>query len=133
MASEYRLKFSDKVIIASGEDANLRGSWAFLCAGGSMPVLPRTTDTNLLVAVPRMNPWLHDPSGQLWALREPDKQILLYSAGDQPTEVDLSGESGAFRVRAVNLRTGEVAPQFQTLQAGGKASLPGGLSWLTRD
>ena len=98
-----------------------------------MPALPPTTDANLLAAVPRMNPWLHDTNGQVWALREPARQILIYSAGDQPAEVDLSEESGTFRVRAVNLRTGKVASEFQTLQAGGKVSLPGGLLWLTRD
>lgn len=98
-----------------------------------MPALPPTTDTNLLAAVPRMNPWLHEPGGQLWALREPAKQMLIYSASDQPTEVDLSGESGVFRVRAVNLRSGKVSTEFRTLQAGEKVTLTGGLQWLTRD
>ena len=133
MAAEYRIKNPDKAIIASGEDASLRGSWAFLCAGGSMPSLPGTTDAILLGAIPRMQPWIQDKEGEFWALREAGKQMLIYSAGGRPAEVDLSGETGTFHVRALNSRTGKVAPDFQNVQAGGKVSLPGGLLWLTRD
>jgi hypothetical protein len=133
MASTYRLRFPKKVILASGEDEALRGSWAFVCAGGSMPDLPARTDPKLLRAIPGMQSWLADAAKGIWALRQPGAQILIYSGGDGPVEVDLSSEAGAFRVRAVDSDTGRVAVQFQTVQAGGKVSLPGGLVWLTRD
>jgi len=133
MASEYRVKFPAKVIIASGEDAGLRGAWAFLCAGGSMPELPATTDLKLLRAIPAMQSWLADAPKGLWALHQAGTQILLYNGNDDPAEIDLSSETGTFRARAVDTETGRVATQFQTVQAGGKVSLPGGMLWLTRD
>jgi hypothetical protein len=133
MASAYRVKFPTKVIIASGEDAGLRGSWAFLCAGGSMPDLPATTDAKLLRAIPAMQSWLAEAPKGLWALHQAGTQMLIYHGNDDPAEIDLSAETGTFRARAVDPATGRVATQFQTVQAGGKVSLPGGLLWLTRD
>jgi hypothetical protein len=132
MAAEYRRKFSHKVIIASGEDANLKGSWAFLCAGGSMPELPRTTDGNLLTAIPKMQPWPEASGENRWVLREPGKQILIYSGGKAPAELDLSSESGSFQVRMVDARTGTVTTQTKMVPAGKNVVLPKGIVWLTR-
>ena len=127
MASEYRRKFSGKAVIASGEDVDLsRGAWAFVCAGGSMPNLPRATDPKLLAAIPQMQPWLADGSHKLWALRQPGKQILACGG----SEIDLSSEAGAFHMNIVNTRTGEVAAGEQIVQAGGKVKLPAGIIWL---
>ena len=133
MASEYRFKFPTKAIIASGEDAGLLGSWAFLCAGGSLPDLPGTTDAKLLRAIPDMQAWLANATQGVWALHQAGAQMLIYNGGDDPAEVDLSAETGTFRARVVDTETGRVATQFQIVQAGGKVSLPGGLLWLTRD
>jgi hypothetical protein len=131
MASEYRRKFS-KTVIASGEDADMsRGAWAFVCAGGSMPNLPRTTDANLLAAIPQMQPWIADSERRIYALRETGRQILIY--GERGAEVDLSGESGAFRLNAVDSRTGKVTRGDQVVQAGGKLVLSGGVVWLTKE
>lgn len=132
MTAPYRGKFPDKVIIASGEDEALRGSWAFLCAGGSMPDLPRSTDAALLAAVPHMAPWLADNDKGIWALREPGKQMLIYSAR-QSAQVDLSGETGTYHVFVINTRTGSARMQSQSIQAGGPVSLPAGVTWLTRE
>ena len=131
MASQYRPRFPDKAVIASGEDERLRGSWAFLCAGGSMPFLPQSTDAHLLAAIPQMQPWADASKGGLWALREAGKQLLIYSRGNQ--QLDLSGESGAFHVHMVNEQTGEVEVESGTVQAGGNVTLPRGVVWLTRD
>ncbi len=132
MAAEYRQKFPNKVIIASGEDTNLRGAWAFLCAGGSMPDLPQTADKNLLTAIPQMSPWPEASTKDCWVLREQGKQILVYSRGNSSVELDLSGETGAFQVQVVNQKTGGLLPSSDTIQAGGKVSLPAGVVWLTR-
>ena len=122
MAAEYRQKFSDKVVIAAGEDADMsRGAWAFVCAGGSMPHLPRTTNEKLLAAIPKMQPWLTDSNKGTWALREPGKQILIF--GNNGADLDLSMESGAFRVNTIDQESGEVTPST-TVQAGGKVKLP---------
>jgi hypothetical protein len=84
MASDYRFKFPAKAIIASGEDAGLLGSWAFLCAGGSMPDLPGTTDAKLLRAIPAMQAWLADATREVWALHQGGAQMLIYNGGDDP-------------------------------------------------
>jgi hypothetical protein len=131
MAGQYRPRFPDKAVIASGEDERLRGSWAFLCAGGSTPALPQTTDAHLLAAIPSMQPWSGASKDGCWALREPGKQLLVYSTGNG--ELDLSGESGTFKARVVNEETGSVAAESQTIQAGGVEPLPQGVVWLTRE
>lgn len=131
MTAEYHQKFAGKVVMASGEDANMKGGWAFLCAGGSMPDLPRTTDNKLLAAIPKMQPWIGDGDIRLWVLREPGKQILVY--GERNAELDLSGETGSFRLHFVDQRSGLVSDQSQIVQAGGKVKLPGGVMWLTKD
>ncbi len=116
MAAEYRQKFSGKAVIAAGEDVDMsRGAWAFVCAGGSMPHLPRTTDAKLLAAIPQMQPWLADSNKGIWALwREPGKQIFIF--GNNGVDLDLSMESGAFRVNTIDQESGEVTPTT-TVQA----------------
>lgn len=131
MAEQYRPRFPDKAVIASGEDERLRGSWAFLCAGGSMPVLPAGTDASLLAAIPRMQPWADASKDNLWVLREPRKQLLVYSGGNAP--LDLSGESGTFHVHSIDEENGAVESGSQTVQAGRMINLPAGVAWLTRD
>ncbi|HEY1790772.1 MAG TPA: DUF6298 domain-containing protein, partial [Verrucomicrobiae bacterium] len=79
MAAQYRHNFPAKVIIASGEDVSFRGGWAYCCAGGSMPDLPKTTDKTLLAAIPKMQPWFVEEAKAVWALREPGKQMLIYA------------------------------------------------------
>jgi Family of unknown function (DUF6298) len=131
MAAEYRQKFSDKAIIASGEDVSFHGGWAYCCAGGSIPDLPKTTNQKLLAAIPQMQPWIADDTKKIWALREPGKQILIYENGG--AEFDLSNESGAFRVNIVNPKTGELTAG-EIVPAGGKVKSPEAeIIWLTRD
>ena len=131
MAAEYRGKFPNKAIIASGEDVSFHGAWVYVCAGGSMPDLPKTTDKNLLAAIPKMQPWIADDVKKIWALREPGKQILVYGNGG--AEFDLSNESGAFRVNVVNPKTGEVTAGG-VVQAGGTIKLPDAkVVWLVQE
>jgi len=125
MAAAYRTKFPAKPVICDFEAAG----WAWVCAGGSMPRLPKMTDAKLLAAIPRMTPWAESSKGGRWILREPGKQMLVYGTG----ELDLTGETGAFRVNTVNPRTGEVTPS-ETIQAGGKVKLPNAIVvWLTQE
>jgi Family of unknown function (DUF6298) len=131
MAAEYRRKFPDKAVLACGEDVFFRGSWAFLCAGGSMPDLPRATDANLLAAIPKMQPWLADDSERMWALREAGKQMLVFNEGSD--DLDLSTETGTFRVNVINPRTGKVTPAG-IVQAGAKIKLPDSkVVWLVKE
>ncbi len=130
MAAEYRGRFPTKPVIAASEQGLRldRCGWAYLCAGGSMPNLPRTTDTNLLAAIPRMKPWAEASKKERWVLREASNQMLIYGGG----EMDLSGEAGTFRVNVVNTRTGEVT-RGETVKAGDKVTLPNAtVVWLTK-
>lgn len=132
MAAEYRPKYPDKAIIASGEDADMsRGSWAFVCAGGSMPNLPRTTDARLLAAIPNMQPWPEASGRNRWVLREPGRQYLVCSS--DKSELDLSAESGSFQLHLVDARTGQVATRPETIHAGRTINVPPGVVWLVKD
>jgi hypothetical protein len=124
MAAEYHARFPTKPLLCDFDAAG----WAWLCAGGSMPRLPRTTDTNLLAAIPHMQPWPEASKNGRWVLREAEKQMLVHGGG----ELDLSAESGAFRINAINPRTGEVTAG-EVVQAGGKVKLPNvTVVWLTK-
>ena len=132
MTAEYRQRFPAKAVIASGEDTDMsRAAWAFVCAGGSMPNLPRTADTRLLAAIPKMQPWPEGSRKNRWVLREPGNQLLIYAPAG--SELDLSGESGAFRLNAVNAGTGTVTRGNRIVRAGGNVKLPGDVVWLTRE
>ncbi|HTY89188.1 MAG TPA: DUF6298 domain-containing protein [Candidatus Acidoferrum sp.] len=127
MAAEYRQRYPDQAVI---NDFN-SGGWAYVCAGGSLPNLPKTTDPKLLAAIPRMTPWVAACGTGRWALREQGKQALIY--GGNGTELDLSDETGSFRANMVNLRTGELK-SAETVPAGGRIRLPDAtLVWLVKE
>jgi len=130
MALEYRQKYPGKAVMASGEDAALRGGWAYLCAGGSMPDLPGGTDATLLAAIPRMQPWVAMSQNGRWALREAGKQMLVCGGGQM---LDLAGETGTYQVNMVNARTGTVI-HGETVQGGGTVKLPEAMVvWLVKE
>ena len=94
-----------------------------------MPRLPKTTDARLLAAIPCMTPLTEASKSGRWVLRETGKQMLVFGGG----ALDLSGETGAFRMNTINPRTGEVTPS-ETISAGGSVKLPiGSLIWLTKE
>jgi hypothetical protein len=126
MAAEYRGNFPGKPLLC---DFDVAG-WAWVCAGGSMPRLPKTTDSKLLLAIPRMQPWAEASKDGCWVLREPGKQILAYLGSK--AELDLSGEAGSFRVTVVDPKTGEITPG-ENVAAGSKVKLPSSaIIWLMK-
>lgn len=124
MAAEYRAKFPGKPLICDFDAAG----WGWVCAGGSMPRLPKTIDTKLLAAIPRMQPWAEASREGRWVLREGDRQMLICGGG----ELDLSGLTGVYRINAVDALTGKVT-RGEVVQAGGKVSLLKTVVWVTRD
>jgi hypothetical protein len=125
MAAEYRAKFPGKPLISDFDSAG----WAWVCAGGSQPRLPRTTDAGLLAAIAQMQPWPEASQAGRWALRQPGKQVLVYGGGD----LDLSAESGAFQLNAISPRTGQRTSRGQ-IMAGAKVKLPDdAVVWLTKE
>jgi hypothetical protein len=128
MAAGYRVKFPSKPVLCDFDSAG----WAWVCAGGSLPRLPGAADAHLLAAIPRMQPWPEASGKNRWALRETGRQYLVYSTGEASSGLDLSAETGRFQVRTVDLRTGEVTTQTETVPAGNNVVLPKGVVWLTR-
>lgn len=127
MAVEYRAKFPTKPIICDFDTAG----WAWVCAGGSMPRLPKTTDAKLLAAIPRMQPWIRATLDGRFSLREPGRQYLLF--GFAGMNFQIMGETGSFRIHAVNPRTGEVTPG-EIVSPGDSMKLPDAtVIWLTKE
>jgi Family of unknown function (DUF6298) len=104
MTAEYRQRFPTKPVICDFPQA----AWAYLCAGGSMPNLPHTTDARLLAAIPRMQPWSDACTDHQWVLRESDRQYLIYCASDSLQSLDLSSDKGSFILQTIDLKTGSV-------------------------
>ncbi len=127
MAIEYRTKLPAKPIICDFDTAG----WAWVCAGGSMPRLPKTTDAKLLAAIPRMQPWIRATLDGRFSLREPGRQYLLF--GFAGMNFQIMGETGSFRIHAVNPRTGEVTPGV-IVSPGDSMKLPDAtVIWLTKE
>jgi hypothetical protein len=125
MAAEYRAIHTGKAVICDFDAAG----WAWVCAGGSLPRLPQTTDAKLLAAIPQMRLWQSDVRKKTYVLSKPGRHYLAYGGG----ELDLSGETGSFRQNLVNPRTGEVTPG-ETLKAGSIVKLPNAtVLWLTKE
>ena len=118
MAAEYRRRYPGKPVMCNFGPAG----WAFLCAGGSMPNLPATTDEKLLRAASRMKPWVEATRPGCWALREPGRQYLVCMDGSG-SDLDLSQETGVYQLRAMDLKTGTLGSAKQ-IEAGKNVSLP---------
>jgi hypothetical protein len=124
MASEYRALHSRKAVICDFDAAG----WVWVCAGGSLPRLPQTTEPRLLAAIPQMRPWQADVHAKTYVLGKPGEFYLAYGGG----ELDLSSEVGSFQQHTINQRTGEAIPG-KIVKAGGKIKLPGAaVVWLIK-
>jgi hypothetical protein len=129
MCAEYRTKIPDKAILCDFPQAG----WAFLCAGGSLANLPKSTDRALLAAAAKMKPHAI-PAGH--ALRGDGPQFLIRLPAGAKPELDLSGEQGTLELLLINQETGSPQPQREHIPCGGKAKLPqpdgksGSVYWL---
>jgi hypothetical protein len=132
MTSEYRQRYPGKPVICDFPQAK----WAYVCAGGSMPNLPRTTDAHLLDAIPHMKPWPEACNEHQWVLREAGRQYLIYCSSDSVHSLDLSGEKGSFTLQTINIKTGTVEDtkkQYSLSQLSDRKQHPApAVYWLTR-
>jgi hypothetical protein len=133
MAAEYRGRFPTKPLICDFDQAG----WAYLCAGGSLPRLPRSTNPKLLGAIPRMTPWIASSKPGHRVLREGGRQYLVCTEPNDPAKLDLSAESGDFVGHRIDPRTGALESLPGRITGGAEATLPKsdhGISvlWLTR-
>jgi hypothetical protein len=119
MTAEHRQRFPTKPVICDFPPAD----WAYLCAGGSIPNLPRSTDSRLLAAVLRMEPWPEACNEKQWVLREPGRQYLIYCASGSPRGLELAREDGVFDVQKIDLKTGDVVESTKQLSLAGLADI----------
>jgi hypothetical protein len=97
--------------------------WAFLCAGGSLPRLPGTTDPHLLESIPRLQPWPEACSSGRWVLRGPGEYLVYLGRNADPT-LDLSLESGTFVAKEVEPKTGKIVDARKSVAVGKSSRLP---------
>src|SRR5262249_39565121 len=109
-----------------------------LAAGGSVANLPGLRDDRLLTALPRMATF--EPDGltdRQWALAEPGRHYLVYSAAGATIRLDLSATRETFQAHWIDTRTGAVNERQGIIQGGQVVDVatPGSGScvlWLAR-
>jgi hypothetical protein len=107
MTAEYRQHYPAKPVICDFPQA----AWAYLCAGGSMPNLPRTTDARLLGAIPHMQPWPEACNENQWVLREPGRQYLIYCTSASSLRLHNSQEKSPLILRTIDPKTGAITEE----------------------
>jgi hypothetical protein len=132
MAAEYRQRFPGKPVICDFSPA----AWAFLCAGGSVPNLPKTTDKTLLAAIPQMQPWPEASGPDRWVLRRPG-EYLVYLGKDASPVLDLDRDGGMFVAQRIDLQTGAATFVPGSISGAKSARLPKSpnatdVFWLTK-
>jgi hypothetical protein len=127
---EYRQKYPSKAVIYSGDGFD-RFGWAAFIGGGSLPVLPATTDKKFLAAASGMKP---DNTPGNYVLSSTDG-LIAWSENGQ-LQLDLSAMKGNFKAKFINARDGKLLSNESTVEGGKKTAitLPNGASiiWLTK-
>ena len=114
---EYRQKYPDKAILYSADGYDHFG-WAVFIAGGSLPVLPATTDKQFLTAASALQPvgLPGNPQGQ-WALGNSTKEYIIYGNTGNSFHMDLAANAN-YRVRWINPKTGTLLPDEEQVKGG---------------
>lgn len=128
--SEYRLKYPDKAVIFSARNYPSFG-WAVLMGGGSMPVLPPTTNKGLLDAAMKMQPF-DTESKNLFGLHDTASGVILYSRKTNKITVDLSDFDGKYEVLFIQPSDGIETDKKCTIAGGNnqKIELPSEKDWV---
>ncbi len=138
MAAEYRARFPGKAVIAQSEDNDLHlAGWQFLCAGGSLPNIPQTTDEGLLKSVVEMKPVPILDQDRGWCLGAKGKGYLVYLKKPGEIELDLSGDTSEFVVRRIEETSGRGTAETARITGGNKIKLMAdkkstAVIWLTK-
>jgi hypothetical protein len=105
MVWDYRSRFQDKAVICPFEEAD---GWASLAAGASLPPLPRSTEVEILRAVPSMKVLGTEVASgaQCWVLDDPGRCMFAYLPSGGEARVMLPANSRRARLRSIDLATG---------------------------
>ena len=115
---EYKKRFPEKAIIFSEGRYNVFG-WAAFMAGGSLPVLPAEISCDFMTSASTMLPvgtW--EDAEALSMLGNGNGEYIIHAAGKAQFEIDLSNYKGAFQVKYVDLKSGKVTGNAQTIKGG---------------
>lgn len=128
---EYRQKYPLKAVVYSG-DSYPEFGWAVFIAGGSLPVLPATTDKDLLAAAISMKP-VNDAGKYVLAS---SNGLIAYAGNEAKLELDLSGLNGKFTLKFVSTKDGTVNGDNTSMEGGKKLTInvPAntGIVWLMK-
>lgn len=112
--SEYKAKFPQKAVIYSGDNYTNFG-WAILMAGGS---LSNVSVLNLPSTLATMKPLaVGTIKTKQYGLANAGKDYLFYNASSDAITLDLSKETGLFKVKVINPRNGAILKE-EMISAG---------------
>ncbi|WP_221284553.1 DUF6298 domain-containing protein [Mucilaginibacter sp. SP1R1] len=133
---EYRTKYPTKVVLFSADGYDHFG-WAVFMAGGSLPVLPKNTNTQFLTNASGMAPIAlpGSPKNQ-WALGSA-KGFIVYTDSGSSIHLNLSANA-SYKVQWVDPQTGEVLTGEQEVKGDNDTEIKSPKSgaailWLTRN
>ena len=133
---EYKQKYPAKAVIYSGDNYDQFG-WAVFMAGGSLPVLPKNTDKEFLMAAAGMKPVaLGSKNAGQWTLSNNQNELIVYSTSGT-IRLDLSSTPNQFSIRWINPADGKLLEKQQKINGGKKievgSPIPGpAVLWLSR-
>lgn len=110
---EYKMKYPDKAVIYSADGGDKLG-WAVFMAGGSLPVLPKSTDISFLRAAAMLKP---DNSLGKYILAG-NNGIIIYNDGNNSIHIDLSRWKGNFKLKFINSENGIALPGEKMIEGG---------------
>jgi hypothetical protein len=108
--NEYRMAHDKSVIYSA--DGYPQFGWAVLIAGGSLPVLPKETDTSFLKAVVNTIPVKEKK------MLAGIKDLILYAEGQHELELDLTGFKSPCNIQSIDPRTGKVVSTVNGIEGG---------------
>lgn len=121
---EYRLKFPNKAVVYSSDSYDQFG-WAVLLAGGSLPVLPASTNPAMLEAATKM----HVVNGIDGILTD-SKSIIGYNIQAKTLESILNANQN-YKVDIVDLNSGITSSQsLLNLDAISSLQVTGKIIWI---
>ena len=115
---EYRQLYPAKAVLYSAEGCDNFG-WAVFIAGGSLANIPVIKDPGFLSDAAKMQPidLPGKPDGQ-WALGKTGEGTIIYSDGNSPIQLDLTGVSGSFHVHRIHPGDGAIEKETETIRGG---------------
>jgi len=119
--SEYRTKFPDKAVIYS-EGFYTRYGWAVFMAGGSMPVLPKGINPELLQDAAQMTP-VKTGEKDVFELADGNNGVILYCKNKKSVEIDLTDYRGKFKIRFIKPSATGTKVGAQLIKGGAKTNV----------